>query len=428
MDKEWFFDNLKKLLAAMRKISAGTVLWIWALTMIAGIFIYKLIKTDKPEKEVTLTFATWWDDELEGETLSVLAAEYEKQNPGITIRLEKMNWEKIQELVEKKDTKDAGKNVQKVYPPDIFSIDPYAIYELEKKSILAELENSKDFSGNVVSIISFINPLYYNIDLLENAGFDRPPKNQTEFLSYVQRLKETGIFGAGLSLNDPRSTSQQLLSWIWAATGNPDSSSSFRFDSKEVIDTLNFLNLLNQNLYANPFDLSKADLREAFGKGKIGMMIGSVADIKELKRSQINFSITTIPSPVSYTKKPVFPLSVWYAGINSRSEHQKEAKDFILFLKKNSDKIAAAAYAVPGSGTLNRELSKEDPYYAKAFDMYEAGEMVRELYRSPNITQLNSIITREVRLMFQGSKTPQECAAAIQRSWENLTETTTSVQ
>ena len=412
----------------MRKFSAGTVLWIWALTMIAGIFLFKTLNKNSREKKVTLTFATWWEDELEEETFSALTAEYERLNQGVTIKLEKKSWNEIEDLLNGKAViKENNKNAQKQTPPDIFSIDPYAIGELEKNSTLAAPGTDKDPAGNVVSIIAFINPLYYNIDLLEAAGFDRPPKNQTEFLSYVQRLKETGVAGAGLALSDPRSVNRQLLSWIWAAAGNP-ASSQFSFTSKDVIDTLIFLNLLKQNLYANPFDLSEADLLDAFSKGKIGMMIGSVQDVKKLKSTKINFSITTIPAPVSYTKKPVFPLTVWYAGIYSKTEYPGKAKDFISFLKKKSEDIANAAYAVPGSGTLNRELSKSDPYYAKAFDMYEAGEMVRELYSSPNIKELNSVILNEVRLMFLGSKTPQECAGAIQRDWERLTETTPSVQ
>ena len=275
----------------------------------------------------------------------------------------------------------------------------------------------------MVSIISFINPLYYNIDLLEAAGFDRPPKNQTEFLSYVQRLKETNVNGAGIALQDPRNLSSQLLSWIWAAAGNPETS-SFSFTAQEVIDTLKFLNQLKQNLYANPFELSEATLLDAFSKGKIGMMIGSIADTKKLKMTNLNFSITTIPAPVSYTKKSVFHLSIWYAGINSKSEHQEEAKDFVSFLKKNSESIAMAAYAVPGNGTLNRELANNDPYYSKAFDMYEASEMVRELYNSPYFNRLNSIIYREIELMFHGNITPLQCAEAMQRDWESLTGTT----
>ena len=407
----------------MRKLSLGTVLWIWALTMVAGIFLYKMLNKTRAEQKVTLTFATWWDDELKKGTLSALIAEYEGQNPGVTVKLEKKTWPEIEELLNGKTIiKDNNKNSQEQNPPDIFSIDPYAIGELEKNSVLAAPGTDKDSAGNVVSIISFINPLYYNIDLLQAAGFDRPPKNQTEFISYAKLLKEKGVYGAGLALSDPRSVSRQLLSWIWAAAGSP-ASAPLKFDSKDVVDTLNFLNLLSQSLYANPFDLSEADLLEAFGSGKIGMMIGSVQDVEKLKKTKINFSITTIPVPVSYSKKPVFPLTVWYAGIYSGTKYPEEAKKFISFLKRKSEDIANAAYAVPGNGTLNRELSKNDPYYAKAFDMYEAGEMVREVSCSPNMSLYNSIILREVKLMFQGSKTPRECAEAIEKDLEKLAET-----
>ena len=418
MDKRMVFEKIKKFLVVMRKISAGKVLLIWALTMAAGVFLFILLAGNPLGRNVTLVFASWWEDELDGEALTKLSAEYEAENQGITIKFEKMSWEEILELLEGKRHKETGKSIQKLSSPDIFSIDPYAIYDLEKNSLLAVLENDKDASANVVSIISFIHPLYYNIDLLEEAGFDRPPKNQTEFLSYVQRLKETGVNGAGLALGDPSNISRQILSWIWAAAGNPESSEPFNFTAKEVIDTLNFLNQLKQNLFGNPFELNEAELLEAFGKGKIGMMIGSIADIQELKTTKINFSITTIPAQASYSKKPVFPLTVWYAGINSKCEFQEEAKDFISFLKKNSGTIAEAAYAVPGNETLNRELSKKDPHYTKAFDMYEAGEMVRELY--PNNNRINKIIYREVELMFQGNKTPEQCAHAIQQEWEWL--------
>ena len=412
MDKKNISNAVKKFLAAMRKISAGKIVLMWAIAISIGVFLYFLFSGIPLERNVTLTFASWWEDELHNDVLSKLASEYEAENQGITIKLVKMDWDEILELL--KDT-TTGKNM-----PDIFSIDPYSIFELEKNSYLAEFEDERDSSINVISIISFIHPLYYNIDLLGEAGFDRPPKNQTEFLSYVQRLKETGVSGTGLALGNLRSISRQILSWIWAAAGNPEISESFNFSAKEVIDTLTFLNQLKQNLYGDPFELDEAELLDAFGSGKVGMMIGSTADIEVLKTRRINFSITTIPSPVSYSKKPVFPLTVWYAGISSKSAFLDEARDFVSFLKKNGAVIAEAAYAIPGNGTRNRELSKTDPYYAKAFDMYEAGDLIRELYRSPNIARLNRVIHREIQFMFQGNKTPQQCAETIQQDWERL--------
>ena len=265
MDTKVIFDKVKKILSEMRKISAGKTLLVWVLVISAGFFLWLLAGNQKG-RNVTLVFASWWEDELNSNALASLALEYEAENQGITIKFEKMNWEEILEVLEGKKSKETGKNVQKTLPPDIFSIDPYAIYELEKLSYLAVLENDKDPSVNAVSIISFIHPLYYNIELLEEAGFDRPPKNQTEFLSYVQRLKETGVHGVGLALGDYRNVSRQLLSWIWAAAGNPESSVQFNFAAKEVIDTLNFLNQLKQNLYGNPFELDEADLLDAFAR------------------------------------------------------------------------------------------------------------------------------------------------------------------
>jgi len=421
MDKTTVIAALKKALAALRKISAGKTLWIWVLVIIAGIFLFKLQSGNLPGKNITLVFATWWEEELEAETLSKLAAEYEAQNHGIIITIEKMSWDSIRESLEEGKPKENSKNNPKPPPPDIFSIDPYAIHQMDRQSLLGQIDDGKDSAGNAVSIISFINPLFYNIDLLESAGFDRPPKNQTEFLSYVQRLKETGVNGAGLALSNPQSAGAQILSWIWAATGRPEPVESFNFRAKEVISTLNFLNQLKQNLYSDPFRISEAELLDAFSKGKVGMMISSVADIQELKAAKINFSITTIPSPESYAKKPVFPLTVWYVGINSKSAYQDEAKKFINYLKEKAETIAAAAYAVPGNGTLNREQSRNDPHYAKAFDMYEAGEMIRELYNSPVINSLNNIICQEVEIMFRGGKTPEQCAEAIQLEWEILT-------
>ena len=416
-------DGAVNLWKKARTISFDKALLIWVLALAAGFVLFKVVSKELPGMSSSLVFATWWEDSLEEETLSGLVSEFMSQNPGITVKLEKKNWDEIWTLLEDEERVN-GRNDRRRSALDIFSIDPYAIHELERRSFLAAFENDEISSGNALQVISFINPLFYNIDLLQAAGFDRPPKNQTEFLSYVQRLKETGVNGAGLALSDPRNIGQQLLSWIWTSAGNPEAVQSFSFNSREMIAVLNFLNQLNQNLYSDPFTLSEAELLETFADGNLGMMIGSTRDIQKLKATEINFGITTIPSPESYTKKPVFPLTVWYVGINHQSNNQEGAQKFAVFLKERAETIAAAAYAVPGYGIRNRERSRNDPYYAKAFDMYEAAEMVREIYVSSNLNDFNSIIQMEIELMFQGNKTPEACAEAIQLGWQDLAGTT----
>jgi len=386
-------------------------LWIWAIAIIAGIFLYRFFHNPPvPPKHTTLVFAQWWENELESNTLSDIAAKFTAANPGVTVILEKKNWDEIRKSLEE----DTG--------PDIFSIDPLAVYEMNRASRLAEITEGNRRNGTILQIISFINPLFYNIELLRNAGFDRPPKNYTEFLSYAVRVKESGgVYGAGLALGGgTHSISRHILSWIWASADNPESADTFDFNSKEVIGTLKFLNQLKTNLYPNPFSVSEEELFRAFNEGKVGMMIGSTANIKKLKTSPIGFGITTIPGSESYVKKPVFLVTEWYLGINRHSEYKEEARRFAAFLSEKSDSIAAAAYAIPGSGSRSREMPREDLFYSKAFDMYEAGEMVRELYASPDILSLNSIIGEEVKQMFWDMKTPEQCAQAIQTRWEKL--------
>jgi hypothetical protein len=50
--------------------------------------------------------------------------------------------------------------------------------------------------------------------------------------------------------------------------------------------------------------------------------------------------------------------------------------------------------------------------------MYDAGEMVREMYGNSRVSTLNNIIAGEIKKMFSGSQTPEETAAAIQTRWE----------
>jgi multiple sugar transport system substrate-binding protein len=411
-------EKLCKFFGTFHKISADKVLWIWAVMMIAGLFLFKLVSGNLPGMSTTLVFAQWWEEELDEATLANLTAEFEAQNPGVSVLLERKSWIEIRELLEMEDDK------KKEGAPDLFSIDPYAIYDL-KDTTLSVLLGSGEAVNGAWPVISFISPLFYNIELLQAAGFDRPPKNQTEFVSYAQRINQNGngVYGAGLALgdNEPRSVSRHLLSWIWAAAGNPQTSDTLEFNSKQIVAALTFLNQLKPGLYPSPFTLNEAELLTAFSEGKIGMMIGSIADARMLKEKMSgNFGITTIPGPASYERKPVFPLSVWYAGINRQTEHPEEAQKFISFLMEKEGILAAAAYAVPGNGRRNPELSKNDPHYAKAFDMYEAGEMVKELYGSPKAAKLNGIIREEVKRMFEGLQSPAEAAEALQLRWENL--------
>jgi multiple sugar transport system substrate-binding protein len=422
-----------------RKISADKVLWMWAILMAIGLLVFYLIAGGFPARGTNLVFSQWWEDELDDGALQKVIKDFEKENPGITVRLEKKSRAEIKAMFtengDEKKKSGAG----------IVSLEGAWINELESALAVpgAEQEGRRGRKGSssqaaqtaalpglrAIPVISFINPLFYNIGLLEASGFDRPPKNQTEFLSYSQMITKPGQYGAALALGDedPGAVSRYLLSWIWSSgaghAGNAAASSfavqNFQFDGKQMIETLSFLKQLKPYLYADPFAVTEDAKLDIFMEGKAGMMIGRISDVKKI-RKQMNgsFGITTIPGPVSYLGKPVFALSTWYVGIGANYKNREEAETFIRFLLGRASSLALDAFAVPGSGEKDPDAAKNDPLYAKAWDMYEAGEMVRELYGTGGVKKLNEIMYEEVQLMFDG-RSPENTAEAIQKRWES---------
>jgi multiple sugar transport system substrate-binding protein len=407
--------------------------------MAAALLLFYLV-AGLPGRGTTLVFSQWWENELDDGVLKKLTADFEEQHPGIKIQVEKKSRQEIKAMLFGVDDEPKGKKKRKT--ADIFSIE--GSWADETGHSLASpgiqktprqknpLNASQDFlppgppgktDNGFVPVISFINSLFYNIDLLREAGFDRPPKNQVEFLSYVQAITKPGegIYGAVFALGDENShaISRHILSWIWSA-GILRGEDTFDFTSERVIESFRFLNQLKPYLFPDPFETDEQTKFEIFRQGKAGMMIGTVLDVKTLRAEMTHeFSITTIPGPASYVGKPVFPLSSWYVGINAESENREEAETFIAFLLEHASELASGAFAIPGGGDRDPDLVQNDPYYSKAYDMYDAGEMIREVYGTGRIRKLNSVIYEETKRMFEG-RSPEDTAAAIQERWETI--------
>jgi len=411
---------LQKALTSIKEFfSPDRVLWLWAVCVTAGMLLFYLFAGFIPGMGKPLTFYQWWEDDLDRAALEQICEEFETVNPGIKVKLVKAS---AAEIKERLGTTEEEAKKARIEIPDVVSAE--GIWLDEKPQALAAAEQ----------VISFISPLYYNITLLEQAGYDRPPKTQTDFFAYVQSVASSapGVSGAALALAPRRGEgggASQILAWIWAgglsATGGLAGTTGiaetgiegFDFSSRTVTETLSFINNLKPFLYGDPFTLTEDQMAAAFAEGKIALMITSIGRAQKIAMGEIQFGITTVPSPSM--GKPAFALSSWYAGISAACKRQEEARLFLDFLVKKAPQIGLAAYAVPGSGERNADLYGGDGYYAKAWDMYDSGEMIREVYGDGKVPALNEIIYDEIKNMF-GGKSPEETAKAIQARWEAL--------
>jgi multiple sugar transport system substrate-binding protein len=111
--------------------------------------------------------------------------------------------------------------------------------------------------------------------------------------------------------------------------------------------------------------------------------------------------ITSIPVPDTYAGKPVFGISGWSVGISRQNPHKDEAWSFISFLAERNAILAGRA--VPGIGIRSNGSFNDDTLYAKAWDMYEAGEGIQEFAGKPGVRELEAIVREELEALFETS-------------------------
>jgi multiple sugar transport system substrate-binding protein len=415
-----------------------TLLVLALILLAVGFLFTRLIKKVNPvqKKDTVLVFTQWWQDELEAETLSVLKTEFETLNPGVTIQLDNRPYAEILSAIRSHEVSPLKS--------DILGLDPLWFEDLLRQDLLEELDaytpsgNQSPDSPPVVPeqgyekwgrhLISFTSPLFYNIELLQSAGFDRPPKSRAEILTYARSVtnKSAGQYTLALALSpeNPQGVYRDLFSWIWASSpamtqeGRPD------FSARTITSTLTFLKQLRQEelLLPGTFTRTDAEKREDFIQGHSVMMIASVADINVLRKrmGESAFGITAIPGESSFGGKPILGLTGWYLGIPRSSEHKDEAWAFLSFLLERGALIAEKAHAVPGSRGNAIDFITGDPLYAKAYDMYTVGETVQEFTGIPRVDEFEALVREQVYALFEKDQSPEETARHIQQHWEEL--------
>nr|AGS51890.1 ABC transport system, sugar-binding protein [uncultured bacterium contig00002] len=320
--------------------------------------------------------------------------------------------------------------------PDILIIDEGEYRALAKTGALVELSHYTNYDSGesqlAIPLASFMNLFFYNMDILSAAGFDRPPKTRDEFLAYARAVKNNagldGIAGAALSLSpaDGQALSRDIFSWIWAAGGN------FRTgDERPVINTRTIVNdvsflggLYRDGLTASGVFTTTGDWRlEEFAAGKIAMMIASSRAIPYLREKMGDnaFGITTIPVPDTAGSYNI-DISGIYAALGANSPYPDEAWLFLVFLAEQSHLLREYFKAVPGlvSDIISDGYIKSDPFYSKAWDIFESSVIVKGFSGTPDEDEYENIFYEEIRAFFESNRTAQETVTAIQRRWDEI--------
>jgi ABC-type glycerol-3-phosphate transport system substrate-binding protein len=120
---------------------------------------------------VDLVFTQLRESEWEENAVLSLIEEYERLNPAVSIRLQARGYGELLT-----DTTGSDLIVMEGrYLAEFIGAGTFSPLD-------ASLQSDMAFGEWVIPLVSSMDVLFYNIDILKATGFDRPPKNRTEFL------------------------------------------------------------------------------------------------------------------------------------------------------------------------------------------------------------------------------------------------------
>jgi ABC-type glycerol-3-phosphate transport system substrate-binding protein len=423
-----YSENSKKSIYFNNRIDIFIVILVFVViitpVIVNGVF---WLKAKSRQKDIYLSARC--EEYFGGKITETLMQEFKKQNPDLRITLLNASSEKSRE-------------------PDILIFDEGEFNAFAAGGTLLPFESFlKDEAGIqrlAVPLVSFMDLLFYNIELLQAAGFDRPPKTRDEFLDYAKTVSAAnngilaGAAGAAMALGPSagQSVSRDIFSWIWAAGGTfwPDEDSAPVISTMRLINDFNFLAGLYRGLYRegalspNCFDMTEEKALEDFADGKTAMLVASTRAIPALREKMGGgaFGITAIPGAGTSGKYSV-GLSGIFAGINKNCAYPGAAGVFLEFLAEKSPLFCAQLKAVPGgvseliSGD-SKNYIKEDPFYAKAWDIFESSALARGFLGVPGAQDYENAVHEELRLFFESGRSAKDTVTVIQGRWDAIFE------
>jgi multiple sugar transport system substrate-binding protein len=251
----------------------------------------------------TIRFWQFWDMAI----IEPIVREFERQNPGITVRVEQLTWqsglEKIQAAV--------ASGTQ----PDLCELGSTWLPRFSYEGVLEDLTpvynevgddfimwDSAKWQGRVYGLpwVQGSRALFYNKDLFVRAGLnpDKPPETWDDLLKAAMLIDGLGddIHGFGLNLGERYVLYKKFMAFAWGNGGGilgPDG--SVVFDSDRNLEALEFYQALAEYSLKEKQEV----LDHNFRSGLLGMQISGAWNLRNyaLEAPDLEYRVALVPRP-----------------------------------------------------------------------------------------------------------------------------------
>lgn len=314
----------------------------------------------------------------------------------------------------------------------VVPLDPYiesSKYGLKKADLddiipgVLARQRIPEYKGKTMSWIHGNSSLgmYYNIDLLKKAGFDKPPKTWDEMPAFSKKVKEaTGLPALVLNAVDPQ--------YNWKAHIGTFNVFALQGDGSVKIDTPEALKALKAQLemVKDGTAILGENTEQEFVNGRVAMEWGTTARTQtkiDLIQNKFKWGITLPPMGNAQVK----PQTELYGGnhVMLKSDPQKQLASWI-FMKYFGEAEAQAIYAAKTGyfpavkAAMNSSLVKENyskyPQKQQAFDEVSVHARIQPPH--PAVNTMHAIMKDGLTAVFQNKLTPEQALKDMQAKVE----------
>lgn len=386
---------------------------------------------------VTLEFSQWWEPELPKNALRSMMDDFEKQNPGIKVKLISGPYSSTQQQTV---AGAASKTLA-----DVVGLDGAWVNDLAKQQAIADLTSVMKDAGYddsqlasqikvddktyMVPVVNFVYPMFSNDDLLSKAGVSAPPSTRSQFLAATKKVSALGEGTYGwilpLAQDAPNGIQNDVMSWVWASGGSMLKGGKPDVTNQAVTDVVEFIKTLWDAKVIAPgaLTMKEQDKVEQFTNGRIGMMIDSLAHINLIRENnpKLKFSVSAIPAADGFEGKRGMPYASWGIGVAKNSQHKAEAWKLIAYLmsKDVNSKLSSVANAFPGNTQSVPDFVKSDATFKKAFDIWNAGVPANEFTGLPTAEDLMRTFDGQLQETLANGQPVATTLQNVQTAWSS---------
>lgn len=414
----------------MKRLTTGV-----ALTAAAALLLTGCGRTDGPagpneskgaiDDSPATGEITVWAMGNEGEVLDQLSAQFEDENPDVTVNVTAVPWESAHDRIA---TSIAGGET-----PDVSMLGTTWVGEFAATGALEptpeDLVNLDDFfEGSwgtaVVDDVAYGVPwyvdtrvMYYRTDMAEAAGVE-PPTTWDEYKEFAAALQQEGA-ASGVSLPPGGFDSWQYVAPLaWQAGGDilSEDGTEFTFETDAWKSAFEFYVSFFEEGIAEPTRFETGEIEKEFIDGTVGAFFSGPFHVGLLREQggeefADKFAVAMVPGDESRTS---FTGGGNLAVFND-SENRDAAWKFVRWLSEPETQLEW--YGI-STDLPSVQSAFEDPTFADDPYLSVFAEQLADSKAPPAIAtwaQVSAVIDQELEKVTKGQTTVDEALATIQQ-------------